>query len=67
MNSDLHDQVLDAFFWHFVDRGDPPADTPLFKGIYRGDLLTLVIARAFGLSPREAEAIIEIARREVAL
>ena len=22
MNDDLHDQVLDAYFWHFVDRGD---------------------------------------------
>jgi hypothetical protein len=67
MNSNLHDQVLDAFFWHFVDRGVPPADTPLFTGIYKGDPLTRVIAWEFGLPHHEAEATIEIARREVAL
>jgi hypothetical protein len=22
MNNDPHDQVLDVYFWHFVDRGD---------------------------------------------
>ena len=45
MNKDPHNQVLDAFFWHFVDRGDAPANTPLFTGIYEGDSLARVIAR----------------------
>ena len=35
MNNDPHNQILDAYFWHFVDRGDAPADTPLFTGISR--------------------------------
>ncbi|MGB7792153.1 MAG: hypothetical protein WBL39_13175 [Terrimicrobiaceae bacterium] len=67
MNSVLHDQVLDAYFWSFVDRGDAPADTPLFKGTYEGNSLAHVIGREFGLPDHEAEATIEIARREVAL
>jgi hypothetical protein len=67
MNNDHHDQVLDAYFWHFVDYGDAPAGTPLFTRIYEGDSLARVITREFGLTPREAEATIEIARNEVAL
>ena len=67
MNNDPHDQVLDVYFWHFVDRDDAPEDTPLFTGISKGESLGKVIAREFGLPPREAEAAIEIARREVAL
>jgi hypothetical protein len=67
MNSDLHDQVLDAYFWHFLDRGDAPADTPLFTGKYEGNSLAHLIGRESGLPHHEAEATIEIARREVAL
>ena len=67
MNSDPHDQVLDAYFWHFVDRGDAPGDTPLFSGTYEGNSLAQVIARKFGLPQHEAEAAIELARTEVAL
>jgi hypothetical protein len=67
MKDDPHNQVLDAYFWHFVDRGDTPADTPLFSGIYEGQSLAKVIAWEFGLPLYEAEAAIEIARREVAL
>jgi hypothetical protein len=33
MNCDPHNQVLDAYFWHFVDRGDAQTDTPLFTGV----------------------------------
>ena len=32
MNNDSHNQILDAYFWRFVDRGDAPADTTLFTG-----------------------------------
>jgi hypothetical protein len=67
MNNDPHTQILDSYFWHFVDRGDDPADTPLFTGIQGGELLALIIAREFDLPPHEAEAAIEIARKEVAL
>ena len=67
MNNDPHNQILDVYFWRFVDRGDAPADTPLFTGIYEGHSLARVIARQFGLPLYEAEAAIEIARKEVAL
>jgi hypothetical protein len=67
MNKDPHNQVLDAYFWRFVDRGDTPAETPLFTGIEDGKPLPTVIAREFGLSPHEAQSAIEIARKEVAL
>ena len=67
MNNDPHNQVLDAYFWHFVDQGCLPASAPLFTGLYKGESLPRVIAREFGLSPHEAELAIDIARREVAL
>ena len=50
-----------------MDRGDAPADTPLFAGIHKGEPLAAIIAREFGLAPREAEADIDIARKEVEL
>ena len=65
--NDPHDSVLARYFWDFVDRGDAPADTPLFTGIQDGEPLPAIIAREFGLMPREAEAVIDIARKEVAL
>jgi hypothetical protein len=67
MNNSPHTRILDAYFWLFVDRGDSPRATPLFTGIYEGESLSLVIAREFELSPREAESAIEIAREEVSL
>jgi hypothetical protein len=67
MNNEAHSQVLDAYFWHFVDCGDTSADTPLFTGIYEGDSLARVIAREFDLQLHDAESAIEIARKEVAL
>jgi hypothetical protein len=67
MNNDAHNQVLDAYFWAFVDRGDAPADAPLFTGLKDGEPLPTVIALEFGLSPHEAESAIEVARKEVAL
>ena len=67
MNGDRHTQILESYFWHFVDRGDPSADTPLFTGIHEGDPLAQVIATGIRPSLREAESAIEIARKEVAL
>ena len=65
--NDPHDTILERYFWDFVDRGDAPADTPLFTGIHGGEPLAAVIAREFGLAPHEAESAIDIARKEVAL
>ena len=65
--NDPHDSILERYFWDFVDRGDAPADTPLFTGIQDGETLTAIIAREFGLPPHEAESAIDIARKEVAL
>ena len=65
--NDPHDSILERYFWDFVDRDIAPADTPLFIGIHGGEPLSAVIAREFGLMPREAEAVIDIARKEVAL
>jgi hypothetical protein len=67
MNNHPHTQILDSYFWHFVDRGDAPADTPLFAGIQGDEPLAVIIAREFDLPRHEAEAAIEIARKEVAL
>jgi hypothetical protein len=65
--NDPHGSILERYFWDFVDRGDAPADTPLFAGIHNGEPLAAIIAREFGLMPREAESAIDIARKEVAL
>ena len=65
--NDPHDSILKRYFWDFVDRGDAPADTPLFTGIQIGEPLPAIIAREFGLPPHEAESAIDIARKEVAL
>ena len=35
--NDPHDSILERYFWDFVDRGDAPADTPLFTGIQGGE------------------------------
>jgi hypothetical protein len=40
---------------------------PLFTGIQGDEPLAVIIAREFDLPPHEAEAAIEIARKEVAL
>ena len=65
--NDPHDSILERCFWDFVDRGDAPADTPLFTGVEDGEPLPTVIAREFGVSPHAAESAIEVARKEVAL
>jgi hypothetical protein len=65
--NDPHDAILQRYFWDFVDRGDAPADTPLFTRIQGDKPLAVIIAREFDLPPHEAEAAIEIARKEVAL
>jgi hypothetical protein len=65
--NDPHDTILQRYFWDFVDRGNAPADTPLFTGIQDGEPLSAIIAQEFDLPPHEAESAIDIARKEVAL
>jgi hypothetical protein len=67
MNGDLHIQILDAYFWRFVDDGYLSAATPLFTGIYEGYPLSQIVANRFGLQLHEAKSAIDIARKEVAL
>ena len=64
--SDPHQTILEHFFT-FIDRGVPPEETPIFTGIHDGESLCGIVASQFRLSPQEAEAAIETARREVAL
>jgi hypothetical protein len=66
--SDPHDAILEQYFFSFADRGVVvPEATPLFTAVHNGVSLPRVIALQFQLSPQEAEAAIEAARREVAL
>jgi hypothetical protein len=64
--SDPHQTILEHFFT-FIDRGVAPEATPIFTGIHEGEWLCHILALEFRLSPQEAEAAIETARREVAL
>ena len=63
----LHSHILDAYFWHFVDGGIEPEQTPLFSGLLDGTPLVDVVSRQFRISPLDAEDAIELARQEVAL
>ena len=65
--NDPHGTLLEQHFFKFVDLGGAPEATPLFSGIDDDESLARVIARQFQLSQHEAEAAIEVARREVAL
>jgi hypothetical protein len=65
--NDPHETILEQHFFELLDRGDPPEATPLFIGIHNGESLSHLIARQFQLSQCDAEAAIEVARREVAL
>jgi hypothetical protein len=65
--NDPHETILEHHFFEFLDRGHAPEATPLFTVIHDGESLSHLIARQFRLSPSEAEAAIEVARREVAL
>jgi hypothetical protein len=65
--SDPHEAILEQYFFAFADREVVPEATPLFTGVHDGESLPCVIALRFQLSPKEAAAAIEAARREVAL
>ena len=61
--NDPHKSILERYFWNDVDRGIAPAATPLFTGIHEGEALADAIRREF----TDADAAIELARREVEL
>ena len=65
--NDPHETILEQYFFELLDRGHPPEATPLFTGIYNGESLSHPIARQFQLSQCQAEAAIEVGRREVVL
>ena len=65
--NDPHETFSSSIFSNSLTRGHPPEATPLFTGIDNGESLSRLIARQFQHSLREAEAAIEVARREVAL
>ena len=65
--NNLHDTILERYFWSYVDRGEAPAGTPLFTGSHHGKPLSDIIRDEFHLSSDESEAAIEAARREVEL
>lgn len=65
--SDLHNTILQIFFWTYVDTGHLSEETPLFIGQYDGEPIEAVIAEHFRIPPQEAKAAIETARKEVAL
>ena len=65
--SDPHETILEQYFFTLIDRGVAPEATPIFTGIHEGESLCCIVALQFRLSPQEAEAAIETARREVTL
>ena len=57
----MHDKILDDYFWHYVDQGALPKETPLFSNKY----LETVIAAEYQLSQEEAALALENAQKEV--
>lgn len=67
MKNDPHTAILDTYFWPFVDRGDALKFTPLFIGTHKGEPLSRIIAREFGLTMEAADVALDTARKEVTL
>ncbi len=65
--NDPRKAILGTYFFSYIDRGIGADETPLFTLTLDGKPLSHVIAEAFQLPPHEAEAIIDMARQEVAL
>lgn len=62
-----HKAILQTYFFNPIDRGIGADETPLFTRRLDGKPLSHVIAETFQLPPHEAEAVIDMARQEVAL
>jgi hypothetical protein len=65
--NNIHDTILETFFFGDIDRNIGADETPLFTRTHEGEPLSDVIARRFQITQDEARAAIETARREVAL
>ena len=65
--NDIHEIILETFFFGYIDQNIGADETPLFTRTHEGESLSDVIARRFQLTQDEAEAAIEAARQEVAL
>lgn len=65
--SQLHSVLIETYFFEFIDRGVPLRETPLLKGVFEEEPLSVHFAARFGLTPAEAEAAIEMARQEIEL
>jgi hypothetical protein len=64
---DAHREILESYFFEWIDRGMGADETPLYTLRHGEELLCDVVARRFRLSRDEAVAAIEAARQEVAL
>lgn len=67
MRNDTQARILRTYFFDYIDRGIGADETPLFTRMLDGQPLSQVIAGAFGLPLREAQAAMDAARQEVAL
>lgn len=65
--SDLHDRLLEEYFFSWVDRGVAVGATPLFTGVFEGEDLPSAVGRRFGLSEHDAILHLVHAREEVIL
>lgn len=65
--SDLHDRLLEEYFFSWIDRGVAVGATPLFTGVIEGEDLPSAVGRRFGLSENDAILHLVHARDEVIL
>jgi len=65
--SDLHDRLLEEYFFSWVDRGVAVGATPLFTDVIQGEDLPSAVGRRFGLSEHDAILHLVHAREEVIL
>lgn len=60
--------LLEKYFFHYIDKGLLPDETPLFTGNYEGYSLVAIVAKDYlELRPFEVVELIDFAKKEVAL
>lgn len=67
MSTEIHETLLETYFFERIDQGAPPEKTPLFTGLLKERPLVDVLKERFSVTSDEAAAAIETARREVEL
>ncbi len=65
--SDLHETLLEDFFFAPIDHGQEADETPLFSGELDGQSLAEHLVVRFTITVEEAQSAIAAARREVEL